>query len=217
VPENEASPDACGRIIVADDHPIFRDGLCHIVRRTFPGCSIIEASEWAEVLGAARQEPMPSMFILDLMFPGLSMDNSIKDLRREFPQAFIIIISMLNDRDVIDSVIKAGADGFIGKDVPPEEVGSALAEIRGGGFVVKVSTPTIPLQASKTLPSLTSRQTEVLGLLATGKSNKEIARLLGISPFTVRIHVSSLFKVLGVTTRAGAAVRGAEALELRKP
>lgn len=157
------------------------------------------------------------MFILDLMFPGLSMDNSIKDLRREFPQAFIIIISMLNDRDVIDSVIKAGADGFIGKDVPPEEVGSALAEIRGGGFVVKVSTPTIPLQASKTLPSLTSRQTEVLGLLATGKSNKEIARLLGISPFTVRIHVSSLFKVLGVTTRAGAAVRGAEALELRKP
>jgi DNA-binding NarL/FixJ family response regulator len=216
LPEVKPEQTVSGPILVADDHPIFRGGLCHIVGRTFPGTLILEASEWSQVLAAAREGQAPGMFILDLMFPGMDMDHSIRDLRLEFPQSFIVVISMLNDRNVIDRVLQCGADGFIGKDVPPDEVGASLMEICNGGFVVNVSTPAITMRVEKGLPNLTARQSDVLRLLTTGKSNKEIARLLGISPFTVRIHVSSLFKALGVSNRAGAAVRGAELIEPRK-
>ena len=212
----EHSPVEGLRIVVADDHPIFRDGLCAIVKRTFDLASVVEAANWSEVVAAARQGPAPDMFILDLMFPGLEIDHSIAELRRDYPGAYIIIISMMNDRAIIDRAIKAGADGFIGKDVPPEEVSEALLEIRNGGFVIRASVATFESPLAKAFPNLTARQAEVLGLLVTGKSNKEIGRLLGISPFTVRIHVSSLFKLLGVTTRSGAAVKGSEALDPRK-
>lgn len=205
-----------GRVIVADDHPIFRSGLCSIVKRAFPHMEIKEASNWSEVLVAARQGTSPDMFILDLMFPGLDIDSSIADLRGEFPQSYIVAISMLNDRSVVDRVTRAGADGYIGKDIPPDLVGKALLEVMGGGFVIKCSGSNLEMPSAKASPQLTARQAEVLNLLMTGKSNKEIARLLGISPFTVRIHVSSLFKQLGVTTRSGAAVKGLETLELRK-
>lgn len=205
-----------GRIIVADDHPIFRSGLCMIVKRSFPQCETLEAATWSEVLTAARQGSAPEMFILDLMFPGLDIDRSIAELRSEFPHSYIVAVSMLNDRSIVDRVTRAGADGYIGKDIPPEMVGDALQEVRNGGFVIKCSGSNLTAPAAKSQPQLTTRQAEVLELLITGKSNKEIARLLGISPFTVRIHVSSLFKQLGVTTRSGAAVKGLDALELRK-
>lgn len=205
-----------GRIIVADDHPIFRSGLCSIVKRSFPQSEAIEAATWPEVLTAAREGNAPEMFILDLMFPGLDIDTSIAELRSEFPQSYIVAISMLNERTIVDRVTRAGADGYIGKDIPPEMVGEALLEVRNGGFVIKCSGANLAASSAKIQPQLTARQAEVLELLMTGKSNKEIARLLGISPFTVRIHVSSLFKQLGVTTRSGAAVKGLETMELRK-
>lgn len=201
------------RIIVADDHPVFREGVRRIVRHLCPAAEIEEAGTLAELLAVARAGTVPSTIILDLLFPGLDPESSIGELRQEFARSSIIIVSMVDDRDVIDAVMAAGADGFIGKAVPPTEMEAAIDAIRNGEFVVRHSPMTVPGTRSDgpALSALTLRQREVLRLIAEGRSNKDIARILDISPFTVRIHVSALLRALGVASRAAAAARAVEA------
>ncbi|MBK9082490.1 MAG: response regulator transcription factor [Rhizobiales bacterium] len=196
------------RVVIADDHPVFRQGMRLILQRHLPEADIAEAECWNDVLTIAREGAPPGVFLLDLLFPGMDATRSIGALRREFPRASIIVLSMVSDRDLIDAVMNEGADGFIGKDVPPSEVCEAIADIRAGEFVVR---STALATAGEKLPALTCRQREVLRHIVSGRSNKEIARELGISPFTVRIHVSALLRQLGVSSRAAAAVKGAEA------
>lgn len=187
-------------IIVADDHPVFRDGLTTLLTRMLPEAEITATDTFDDALAIARSksEP-PSMFILDLFFTRRSIKDALPALRREFASSSIVVVSMADDKITIDDVLACGVNGFINKAVRPEVLTEALAAVREGDVVTRVPEPDLI-----ETPSLTERQSEVLRHIAAGKSNKEIAIVLGISPFTVRIHVSALFRALGVTTRAAA-------------
>jgi DNA-binding NarL/FixJ family response regulator len=201
--------DVSCRIIVADDHPLFREAMVNTVRRILPEARLEEAGSLADVLRLASMGETPDTLILDLRFPGLTCIGRLAELRRQLQRTTLIVVSIVDDPEVICAVMAAGVDGFIGKSVSPEAIGAAILAIRDGEVVVDYAPSGLlpQLEAPSELEQLTHRQQDVLRLIAQGKTNKEIARALDISPFTVRIHVSSLLKTLNVPTRTAAAVK----------
>lgn len=201
--------DVTCRIIVADDHPLFREAMVRTVQRVLPQAQLEEAGDLQQVLSLARQGEAPDTLILDLRFPGLDSLEQLAELRQQLRRTTLIIVSMVDDPTLIEHVMASGVDGFIGKSIAPDELGAALLAIREGEVLVKYSPSGLlpSLGSASELEQLTHRQHEVLRLIAQGKTNKEIARALDISPYTVRIHVSSLLKALNVTSRTAAAVK----------
>ena len=192
-----------GNILIADDHPMFRDILAEALGRAYPNAKIHSVDCFTDAINLAKEQGPIDLFVLDLLFPGMNGEASVSYIRNAFPQASIVIITMWEDHRVAKRIIDAGADGFLGKGLPARAMLENLERVRAGDFVVNISQRNSigsPLAFSESL-QLTPRQIEILKYLQKQMQNKSIARILDISPHTVRNHIVVLMRLLGVSKR----------------
>lgn len=198
--QNSVDP---ARIVIGDDHPLYREGLAQLAASMFPHASVEAFGTLQEVFDHALCGETPQLFLLDIMFPGMEISISLPELRRRFPSASILLVSMLDDPAIVSLALRSGADGFVNKAADRERCIRSIRAVLDGEYVIEEgqsSPKSLQLPAGNQL-TLTARQRAVLDLLEDGASNKVIARELGISHLTVRLHVSSLLRLLGVTRR----------------
>ena len=211
MPESEA-PNL--RVLIADDHPLYCDALRAVVSQAIAGAEVSAAESQEAVLDAVRSGRF-DLVLLDLNLPGavgLSCLHALKKLATDTP---IVVVSAVGDPKVMQDTVMAGASAFIPKSAPGQVLIHALKVIVAGGTYM----PTGVVAALRNADhgplhgELTLRQRRVLELLATGLSNKRIARELKISEITVKAHVSAIFRKLGVTNRTQAGLEARKLLD----
>src|SRR6476620_8120930 len=198
--------------LIADDDEFFRVSLRGLLASTLGFSDVIEA-ENLEHATTLLSEKEIDLAVFDLVMPGMAGPGSLKGVRDRFPDLCLVMASLSDRREDILSALDAGVNGYIPKNIGLKEFSSALRQILEGRVYVPPSiasrnvngTPT----ASELAAILTPRQKDVLALLVKGNSNKEIARELGLGEGTVKVHLGSLFRLLGVHSRSAAAVKGA--------
>ncbi|MGD2077027.1 MAG: response regulator transcription factor [Chloroflexota bacterium] len=196
-------------LLIVDDHPVVRDGLIAILS-TQPDFNVVEEAASGEHALTLFQQVQPDVILLDLEMPGMDGVEVIKRLRQMQPEVKIVVFTAFDTDERILNALQAGAKGYLLKGVPRSELFEAIRVVHGGGSLLQpVVASRLLNQLSGTETSgpaeeLTPRESEVLQLLAHGKTNKEIATELVISERTVKFHISSILAKLGATNRTEA-------------
>lgn len=199
-------------VLIVDDHQVVRRGL-----RVF-----LESEGDIEVVGEAAdgltavnrvQELLPDVVLMDLVMPGMDGITAIRRIRETTPSCKVIVLTSFSDAERVFPAIKAGAAGYLLKDLPAEELGNAIRAVAFGGLLLHAGIASKVLEEFNTtqtsnvpLGTLTPREQDVLTLLARHRTNKEIAQELNISIKTVKTHVSNILSKLHMIDRAQAAL-----------
>jgi DNA-binding NarL/FixJ family response regulator len=206
------------RVIIADDHPVFREGMRGRLDRVADIAVVGEAASGDEAVELAHKLE-PHIILMDIKMPGLNGIEATREIQRANPQIGILVLTMFEDDDSVFAAMRAGAKGYLLKDSGGEGVVHAIRAVASGEAVFgpgvaerMIGFFSAPRAAPKrAFPELTEREEEVLSLVAQGKSNREIARQLFVSLKTVRNHVSNILLKLQVADRAQAVIRARDA------
>ncbi len=212
------------RVLIADDHPLYREALRAQIERLLPDTTVDEVASFDEVMRCGRVSDAPyGLFLVDFHMPGMS-PTGLRDLAQTFPDVPIAVISGTADAADVRTVVQAGVRGFIPKTASGTHLMHALQLLLAGG----TSVPADFLRAGGSdasarshfasaagapgwLGALTSRESDVLKRVARGLSNKEIGRELGLAEITIKLHMRNVFRKIGARSRSEAAVMASKA------
>ncbi len=199
------------RVLLADDHSMVRTGLTQFIESA-PDMEVVGAATNGREAVRLTTELLPDIVLMDLLMPILDGVEAIRQIKATQPGVAIVALSTSEDPRLVSEALAAGADGYLVKDVEPEVLMAGLRSALTGGVPLSPSITASILgrdsgrgSDSALLGSLTPREREVLGLIAIGHRNREIAAALAISEKTVKTHCSHLFQRIGVTDRQQAA------------
>jgi DNA-binding NarL/FixJ family response regulator len=194
------------KILHADDHPMFREGLRFFLQLLGPEVTVLEAGNLRAALDKLALEWPVDLMLLDLQMPGVSEIEGFLAIRRAYPTLPVVIVSGVNDPQIIRTLLDGGARGYIPKFTGSEQLMDALRRVLNGEVYVPDAMFLPPSQATGTGESapLTSRQLQILPLLAEGLPNKRIADALGLTEGTVKQHLKDLFRRLNANNRTQA-------------
>ncbi len=207
------------RILIADDHPLFRKGMRALLTAT-PGTEVVgEATTGQEAieLAAALQ---PDVILMDLQMPGINGIEATRQILHTSPHIRILVVTLFEDDASIFTALRAGARGYILKDAKEEEMLRAIRAVGSGEAIFSPAIATRlmdffaaprPAAPKEIFPTLTEREREILQLIARGRTNNDIAKELALSTKTVGNYVSNIFSKLQVADRAQAIIRARDA------
>ncbi|MGW5239362.1 response regulator [Monashia sp. NPDC004114] len=195
------------RVLVVDDHPLFRDGLAGLLA-TVDDTEVVGLAGDGDTAIQLAAALTPDVVVIDFNMPGLPGLEAIRRLVRLQRRPAVLVLTMVEDPDAVTASLQVGASGYVLKGAAQEEVVAAIRTVASGGAVVGARAAQQFLsRRGPAHPDLTEREAEVLALLAQGRSNTEIARELDISVKTVQNHVSHVLAKLQVRDRTQAAFR----------
>lgn len=213
------------KLIVADDHPLFRSALINALGGRFSQGDTVEADSFDSTCAALEQHPDADLLLLDLHMPGSYGFFGLIQLRKTWPTLPIVVISGSEDPDVIRRCMAFGASGFVPKSARPDEIGTALQTVLDGevwvpaklrAAVLGRADDEADLDLAARVAQLTPQQYKVLYYLTEGWLNKQIAYDLDISEATVKAHMTAIFRKLGVSNRTQVVI-AAQRLTLEPP
>lgn len=189
------------KVLITEDHELYRDGLRLLLQEVFPEVQVIEAGDFPAAMVTLTSHQDIALVLFDIHIPGTSGLNGLKEIKTLYPALPLVIVSTVDHHASIQQMLQLGADGFIAKTSSKATIVKALRDIMEGEVVI------IGGQDNAEPAVLSPRQVATLELLALGLPNKEIAAQLNISPATVREYVSDLLKLFNCDNRTQAVLK----------
>jgi DNA-binding NarL/FixJ family response regulator len=205
------------KILLVDDHALVRRGLAHVVRESFPDAEVVEAGNGEQALRAMNADAI-EIALVDVRMPEPDGLQLLREIKSQWSDVPVIMLTSFDHAPYVKQALAEGAAGYMLKDATPDDLEQAIrVALSGGGNVLSPrviqnlfdemeGTPANGEGPHRTEASLTQRETDIMSLLAEGKSNREISRSLFLSEKTVKAHLAAIFRKLGVTNRTQAAM-----------
>jgi len=205
------------RVLIADDHTLFRRGVRSLLS-TMPGIEVIGEAADGETTVVMAAELTPDLVLMDLQMPGGGGLAAIRAINERFPTTNVLVVTMFEDDDSVFAAMRAGARGYVLKDMDPDDFARAIIAVGRGEALFSRGIAALlmrffsePGAKTQPFPDLTDSERGVLQMMATGANNATISRQMSLSPKTVRNYISNIFRKLQVTDRAQAIVIAREA------